>query len=240
MERSARWAKSPISGKFARKRLLAAGRGSGTPHRLRPRFANISEVIATMRRKSLSTKLAPHLRSKCFGWLDEVEPGEVRLAGRRFSKRARTSRRPPAMRRRQAFVSSFRRAATSRTSPDLAARGHPKHLLRKCGASFVERDSRRIVATTSEMGADASQQGRGIRLLLHPKPALPGKSAHVPSLSARTSCIECAWGSSNRYRGGASCPLHRPRNCPRTTRHGCRPRRRGYAWPSGRGRSGHG
>ena len=28
---------------------------------------------------------------------------------------------------------------------DLASRGHPKHLLRKCGASFVERDSRRTV-----------------------------------------------------------------------------------------------
>ena len=45
-------------------------------------FANFTEVVATMRRESLSTKLAPHLRSKCFGWPSEARSGEVRdIAG---------------------------------------------------------------------------------------------------------------------------------------------------------------
>ena len=35
-------------------------------------------------------------------------------------------------------------------------------------------------------------------------------------------------------------PLHKPRNCLRTIRHGCRLRRRGCGWRGGRGRSGRG
>ena len=41
-------------------------------------------------------------------------------------------------------------------------------------------------------------------------------------------------------RAGASCLPHRPRNCLRTIRRGCRPRRRGCGWRAGRGRSGRG
>ena len=96
---------------------------------------------------------------KCSGWHFEEMPGEVRPAGGRFSKKARTSRRRT--RRRWTCASSSHRPAMSRTSPDLASRGHPKHLLRKCGASYVERDSHRIVALTPEMCAhDSHEVGR--------------------------------------------------------------------------------
>jgi hypothetical protein len=43
-----------------------------------------------------------------------------------------------------------------------------------------------------------------------------------------------------RDRGAAFCLPHRLRNCLRTIRHGCRPRRRGCGWRGGRGRSGRG
>ena len=62
------------------------------------------------------------------GWHFEEMPGEVRAAGRTSSKNAQTSRRPPASRRRQVSALYSHRAATSRTSPDLASRGHPLQL----------------------------------------------------------------------------------------------------------------
>ena len=94
---------------------------------------------------------------KCSGWHFEEMPGEVRPVAE-------------GIRRRQGPHGDYLQGAPiglrliflpcsnvphlphllSQMLDDLASRGHPKHLLRKCGASFVERDSRRIVASPQE------------------------------------------------------------------------------------------
>ena len=59
----------------------------------------------------------------------------------------------------------------------------------------------------------------------------------IPAQTGRT------WPSAyraRRRRGGAACPPRRTGNCPRTTRHGRRPRTPECAWRAGPGRSDHG
>ena len=60
------------------------------------------------------------------------------------------------------------------------------------------------------------------------------------AFNASVSCTSRDAGSPSPDRGGASCPSRNPGSCPRTIRHGCHPRRRGYASPRGQGTSGRG
>ena len=59
-------------------------------------------------------------------------------------------------------------------------------------------------------------------------------------ISASASCRPAGSGDRPHRPGGGACLPRSFRNCPRTIRHGCRPRTRGCAWRGDRGRSGRG
>ena len=73
-----------------------------------------------------------------------------------------------------------------------------------------------------------------------PQPALTVDTACRRPPSASASCRSSGAAGPPPGPAAASCPPHRLRNCLRTIRRGCRPRRRGCGWRGGRGRSGRG
>ena len=72
------------------------------------------------------------------------------------------------------------------------------------------------------------------------KVAVNSRPLDLTQFTASVSCMPAPWAGPPRRPSGGACLPRRPRSCPRTIRRGCCPRRRGCAWPDGRGRSGRG